>query len=66
MNQVKSISDLRNIKSRYKKQLSDEIKSDASGIIQIKISMATCGIASGAKEILDYFEVHIELLHILL
>jgi NADP-reducing hydrogenase subunit HndB len=28
---------------------------DPESMVQIKVSMATCGIASGAKEIMDYF-----------
>ncbi|MBT8318389.1 MAG: (2Fe-2S) ferredoxin domain-containing protein [Lutibacter sp.] len=53
---VKTVEDLNkirnSIKERNKKLF---IENGNSKQIQIKIGMATCGIASGAKEIMDFF-----------
>ena len=52
MEQIKTFADLQQIK--------DEIQSKKCGnnsaeqLVQIKVGMATCGIASGAKEIMKY------------
>ncbi|MBT3385488.1 MAG: (2Fe-2S) ferredoxin domain-containing protein [Prolixibacteraceae bacterium] len=49
MSKVKSFTDLKNLKSEYhKKQI---FGTPAESLVQIKVGMATCGIASGAKEI---------------
>lgn len=52
---VKSLADLKRIKA----EVQDKIKlreqgENADKIVQIKVAMATCGIASGAKEIMSY------------
>jgi NADP-reducing hydrogenase subunit HndB len=56
MTKVKSLSDLRNLKE----ELQDKIKIREKGLdpeshVQIKVAMATCGIAAGAKGIMDFF-----------
>ncbi|MEI6748527.1 MAG: (2Fe-2S) ferredoxin domain-containing protein [Bacteroidales bacterium] len=56
MTKVKSIADLRKIKDDLRAKMSlREIAANPSSLIQIKIAMATCGIASGAKDVMDYF-----------
>lgn len=55
MTKVKSLSDLRKLKD----ELQDKIKIREKGLdpeshVQIKVAMATCGIASGAKGIMDF------------
>ena len=56
MNKIKSISDLKNLQSEVQFRIKNREKvGSPESIIQIKVSMATCGIASGAKEITTYF-----------
>lgn len=53
MNPIKSLDDLRKMREALQSKLSLRERSDRSEtLIQIKVSMATCGIASGAKEIM--------------
>lgn len=52
---VKSLADLKKIKA----DVHDKIKlreqsENADHLVQVKVAMATCGIASGAKEIMSY------------
>jgi NADP-reducing hydrogenase subunit HndB len=56
MAKVKTLDDLRRMKEELKNKISLREKGDdPESMVQIKVSMATCGIASGAKEIMDYF-----------
>lgn len=55
MNQIKNLDDLR----KFKMSLQSKIALREQGInpdshVQIKVAMATCGIASGAKEVMDF------------
>lgn len=55
MPRVTSLEDLRKIKDNVKSKMDLREKSDnLENIIQVKVAMATCGIASGAKEIMEY------------
>ncbi len=56
MTKIKSPADLKRIKNEVLLRnglLENSNKSEQ--VIQIKVGMATCGIASGAKEIMKYF-----------
>lgn len=56
MNKVKTLDDLRKMRDSFRTSLDLREKSDhPEKMIQIKISMATCGIAAGAKDIMNYF-----------
>lgn len=56
MGQVKSLADLRKIKENLHDKMSLREKSNnPESIVQIKIAMATCGIASGAKQVMEFF-----------
>lgn len=56
MNKVKTLDDLRNMRDAFRANLDLREKSNnPEQMVQIKVSMATCGIASGAKEIMNYF-----------
>ena len=57
MKQVGSVSDLKKIKSKYLRSLSEN---EDNGTIEIKIGMSTCGIASGAGEIMRVFREECE------
>lgn len=56
MGQVKSLADLRKIKENLHEKMSLREKSNnPESIVQIKVAMATCGIASGAKQVMEFF-----------
>lgn len=55
MSKIKSLADLRKIKDNVQNKIELREKSEhPESIIQIKVAMATCGIASGAKELMEY------------
>ncbi len=52
---VKSLNDLKQLKAEVKSKLELREKAeDAQNFIQVRVAMATCGIASGAKQIMEY------------
>lgn len=52
---VKSLADLKKIKADVHEKIKlREQSENADSIVQVKVAMATCGIASGAKEIMSY------------
>lgn len=55
MAQIKSLKDLESLKSSVQEQIDTRIKGDKDGLVQVKVAMATCGIAAGAKTIYNYF-----------
>lgn len=55
MTKIKSLADLKKMKSDLQSQISLRERSDKpEGRILIKVSMSTCGIASGAKEVMEF------------
>jgi NADP-reducing hydrogenase subunit HndB len=55
MDKIRTLDDLRKLRSDVQAAIKLRENSDKSGqMIQIKVSMATCGIASGAKETMTY------------
>jgi NADP-reducing hydrogenase subunit HndB len=61
MTKVKTLADLK----KLRENLQDQIRVRESGehpesIIQVKVAMATCGIASGAKEVMTFFMEELE------
>jgi len=56
MTKVKSLNDLKKMREELQAKVTLREKSDhPDKLVQVKVSMATCGIASGAKEIMNYF-----------
>jgi NADP-reducing hydrogenase subunit HndB len=56
MEKLKSLADLKRIREEAKEKLELRIKGDnPEGMVQVKVAMATCGIASGAKPVMDFF-----------
>ena len=56
MTKVKTLADLRKMSEDLKNKINLREKSDRpEELVQIRVSMATCGIAAGAKETMDYF-----------
>ncbi len=56
MGKIKNLAELRSLKNKIKD--STELREQGSNIenmIQVKVSMATCGIAAGAREVMNSF-----------
>jgi NADP-reducing hydrogenase subunit HndB len=52
---ITSLADLRQIKAEVQEKMKlREFSENSENIVQIKVAMATCGIAAGAKEVLNY------------
>lgn len=61
MNKIKNLADLRKMKDELQNKIQLREKSDSpDAIIQVKVGMATSGIASGAKEVMNYFSEELE------
>jgi NADP-reducing hydrogenase subunit HndB len=61
MTKIKSLADLRKIKDEAQSKIKLRENSDnPEQLVQIKVGMATCGIASGAKETMKYFVEELE------
>lgn len=60
MSKITSFADLKKRCEELKAGLDVRTKAlDPESIVQIKVSMATCGIASGAKTIMEFFLEHL-------
>lgn len=56
MAKIKSLEELKKIKEQAKNSVSLRVKGDnIENLIQIRVAMATCGIAAGARETMDEF-----------
>ena len=56
MEKIKSLADLRKMQDGLRAKIELREKSnDPDNRIQVKVAMATCGIASGAKEVMEVF-----------
>lgn len=61
MAKIKSLADLRKIKDEVQSKIKLRENSDnPDQLVQIKVGMATCGIASGAKDTMKYFVEELE------
>jgi NADP-reducing hydrogenase subunit HndB len=61
MTKIKSVADLRKIKDEVQSKIKLRENSDhPEQLVQVKVGMATCGIASGAKETMKYFVEELE------
>ena len=55
MTKVKSLADLMRLKDEVQGRISLREKSDRpEQLVQVKVAMATCGIASGAKQTMEF------------
>lgn len=55
MNKITSLADLKKIRDQVQSKLRLRENSDAAeNLVQIKVGMATCGIASGAKDTMTF------------
>lgn len=56
MTQVKSLADLRRIKDNLQGKMGlREKANNPENLVQVRVAMATCGIASGAKQVMEFF-----------
>lgn len=56
MNKVKTLDDLRKMRESLRATLDLREKSNnPEQMVQVKVAMATCGIAAGAKEVMNQF-----------
>lgn len=56
MDKIKTLADLKKLQSEVQSKIKLREKGDApESLVQIKVSMATCGIASGAKDTMSFF-----------
>ena len=56
MSKIKSLADLKKRRDELKTGLDIRTKTiDPENHVQVKVAMATCGIASGAKAIMEFF-----------
>jgi NADP-reducing hydrogenase subunit HndB len=61
MTKIKSLADLRKIKDEVQSKIKLRENSDhPEQVVQVKVGMATCGIASGAKDTMKYFVEELE------
>lgn len=55
MTKIKSLADLKKIRDKVQSKTRLKGNNEHPETVQVKVGMATCGIASGAKEIMSYF-----------
>ncbi|WP_321376157.1 (2Fe-2S) ferredoxin domain-containing protein [uncultured Draconibacterium sp.] len=61
MTKIKSLADLRKMKEEAQSKIKlRENSANPEEVVQIKVGMATCGIASGAKETMKFFVEQLE------
>lgn len=61
MTKITSLADLKRIKDEVQSKMKlRENSNNPDRVVQIKVGMATCGIASGAKDIMRYFIEELE------
>jgi NADP-reducing hydrogenase subunit HndB len=61
MSKITSLADLKRIKDEVQSKIKlRENSNNPERLVQVKVGMATCGIASGAKEIMKYFVEELE------
>jgi Ferredoxin len=54
MNKIKSLDDLRKMKQNLESGMNIREKSDSpDSLVQIRVAMATCGIAAGARSVMN-------------
>ncbi len=56
MKKVNSLSELEKMRDELQAQIKiRESRDHAESLIQVRVAMATCGIASGAREVMNFF-----------
>ncbi|MFO7755402.1 MAG: (2Fe-2S) ferredoxin domain-containing protein [Bacteroidales bacterium] len=61
MEKIKTLDDLKKISKNFKTGIKLREKSEhPEDLVRIKVAMATCGIASGAREVMEYLDSELE------
>jgi NADP-reducing hydrogenase subunit HndB len=60
MTKIKSLADLKAMKQSVQSKIDTREKGNAEGLVHVKVAMATCGIAAGAKQVMDYMMAETE------
>lgn len=61
MSKIKTLADLKKIRDEQQAGLQTREKGElADNLVQVKVAMATCGIASGAKETMEFMTEALE------
>jgi len=61
MSKIKSLADLKRIRDEQQTGLQTREKGEvAENLVQVKVAMATCGIASGARETMEFLTEALE------
>jgi NADP-reducing hydrogenase subunit HndB len=61
MSKIKSLADLKRIRDEQQTGLQTREKGEvAEDLVQVKVAMATCGIASGARETMEFMAEALE------
>jgi NADP-reducing hydrogenase subunit HndB len=55
MEKIKSLSDLKQLQENLRLKFDRRNVDDPGARIRVKVAMATCGIASGARDVMDVF-----------
>jgi NADP-reducing hydrogenase subunit HndB len=56
MNGIKTLADLKKKQEEVMSRMGQRDKeANPESLVQVRVAMSTCGIASGAKEIMEYF-----------
>lgn len=56
MEKLKSLADLKRVREKALARLGTGTGGDSpEGLVQVKVAMATCGIASGARPVMEFF-----------
>lgn len=65
MTKVKSLADLKAMREKLQSNLDVREKAEhPESLVQIKVAMATCGIAAGAKQVMEHVMQKADELHI--
>ena len=65
MTKVKSLADLKAMREKLQNNLDIREKAEnPESLVQIKVAMATCGIAAGAKQVMEHMMQKADELHI--
>ena len=58
---IKTLADLKRIQEEVSRRIGLRDKAEnPESLVQVKVAMATCGIASGAKEVMEYLVLELD------
>jgi NADP-reducing hydrogenase subunit HndB len=61
MSKITSLADLKKKREELKTGMDIRVKAiNPENVVQVKVAMATCGIASGAKTVMEFFLEQLE------